>query len=255
MRSTLRRRFTLGLAPVAAAALLSGCAYNETLGRSQTAFLPDAQLAQQASSAWAQTLSRSRLSTDPALNGRVTNVGQRLAQAAGVGGQNWEYRVFVNESPNAFVLPGGRVGVNTGLFKVVQNDDQLAAVIGHEIAHTVARHANERASQTLLARGGLALATNAAGQGVAGQAISAFGGAGAQLGFLLPFSRQHELEADRLGVDYMARAGFKPSQAVALWRGFASQRGASAPQFMSTHPSDAARVQQLEAYIRSRGYS
>lgn len=255
MRSTLRRRFTLGLVPVAAAAALSACAYNETLGRSQTAFVPDAQLAQQAASAWSQTLSRSRLSTDANLNRRVTSVGQRLVQAAGVGGQSWEYRVFVNDSPNAFVLPGGRVGVNTGLFKVVQNDDQLAAVLGHEIAHTIARHANERASQTLLAQGALSLATNAAGQGVAGRAISAFGGAGAQLGYLLPFSRQHELEADQLGVDYMARAGFRPSQAVALWRGFANQRTTSAPQFLSTHPSDATRVQRLEDYVRSRGYS
>jgi predicted Zn-dependent protease len=84
--------------------------------------------------------------------------------------------------------------------------------------------------------------------------IARYGGAGAQLGFLLPFSRRQELEADRLGVDYMARAGFRPSEAVSLWRNFQGARAGSAPQFMSTHPSDATRIQQLEAYNRSRGY-
>jgi len=242
---------------VGAALTLSACAYNEQLGRSQVLLVDDAQLAQAAASAWAQTLSQSRVSIDPALNRRVASVGQRLVQAAGVGDRQWEYRVFVNDSPNAFVLPGGRVGVNTGLFKIVRNDDQLAAVLGHEIAHSVARHAAERYSQTALAQAGLGLATSAAGRNSAalGRAVSAFGGAGAQLGYLLPFSRRHELEADRLGVDYMARAGFRPSEAVALWRNFADQRTSSAPQFLSTHPSDATRVQQLEAYIASRGYS
>lgn len=257
MRSTLQRRLTLGLAPVAAAALLSGCAYNETLGRSQVLLVDDAALAQAASSAWQQTLTRSRVSNDPALNRRVASVGQRLVQAAGASGQAWEYRVFVNDSPNAFVLPGGRVGVNTGLFKVVQNDDQLAAVLGHEIAHSVARHAAERYSQTALTQVGLGVASSAAGQGSPNiaRAISTFGGAGAQLGYLLPFSRQHELEADRLGVDFMSRAGFRPSEAVKLWRNFAGQRSRSAPQFLSTHPSDATRIQQLEAYVASRGYA
>ncbi len=255
--TTLRRRFTQGLAPLSAAALLSGCAYNESLGRSQVLLVNDSALAQAAASAWSQTLQRSRVSNDVALNQRVAAVGQRLVQAAGVGGQNWEYRVFVNDSPNAFVLPGGRVGVNTGLFRVVQNDDQLAAVLGHEIAHNVARHAAERYSQTALTQVGLNVATSAAGQGspTLARAISTFGGAGAQLGYLLPFSRQHELEADRLGVDYMARAGYRPSEAVELWRRFSSQRSRSAPQFLSTHPSDATRIQQLEAYVRSRGYA
>jgi predicted Zn-dependent protease len=245
-------------AGLAAAVSLSGCAYNEALGRSQVLLVDEGSLTQAAASAWSQTLSRQRLSTDPVLNRRVTDVGQRLVQAAGAANQSWEYRVFVNDQPNAFVLPGGKVGVNTGLFKVVQNDDQLAAVIGHEIAHTTARHAAERYSQTALAQVGLGVAQSAAGRAspTFGRAISTFGGAGAQLGYLLPFSRQHELEADRIGVDYMARAGFRPSEAVTLWRGMQSQRTrASAPQFLSTHPSDETRIAQLEAYVRSRGYN
>lgn len=258
IQSSLIRRLTLGLAALAGTAALSACAYNETLGRSQVLLVDDSQLAQAAASAWSQTLSQSRLSNDAALNRRVSTVGQKLVQAAGAGGQAWEYRVFVNDSPNAFVLPGGRVGVNTGLFKVVQNDDQLAAVLGHEIAHSVARHSAERYSQTAVTQGVLGVATSAAGQRSPnlGRVISTFGGAGAQLGYLLPFSRTHELEADRLGVDFMARAGYRPSQAVALWRNMAAQATrTSAPQFMSTHPSDATRIQQLEAYVRGRGYA
>jgi predicted Zn-dependent protease len=245
-------------AVLAGSASLGACAYNEALGRSQVLLVDEGQLAQAAASAWTQTLSRQRTSSDPTLNRRVRDVGTRLVQAAGVGGQNWEYRVFESDQANAFVLPGGRVGVNTGLFKVVQNDDQLAAVLGHEIAHSTLRHAAERYSQTQLAQVGLGVAQSAAGRGSpnVARAISTFGGAGAQLGYLLPFSRTHELEADRIGVDYMARAGFRPSQAVQLWRNMAAQDGRSGPpQFMSTHPSDATRIQQLEAYIASRGYS
>jgi predicted Zn-dependent protease len=137
----------------------------------------------------------------------------------------------------------------------VANDDQLATVIGHEVAHTAARHAAERQSTTTLAQVGLGVAGVAAGDGQLAQAIGQFGGAGAQLGILLPFSRRHELEADRLGVEYMQRAGFRPSEAVALWRTMAAQGGSRPPQFASTHPSEQTRIAALEAYIRERGWS
>lgn len=207
--------------------------------------------------AWAQILARTPQSNDPVLNRRVRAVGQRLVAAAGAGGQAWDYRVFVDDSPNAFVLPGGRVGVNTGLFRVLQNDDQLAAVLGHEIAHAQYNHAAQRSTRTGLAQLGLSVGARIFGRNDPELAnrIARYGGAGAQLGFLLPFSRRQELEADRLGVDYMARAGFRPSEAVALWRNFQGSRARSAPQFLSTHPSDATRIQQLENYNRSRGYS
>lgn len=210
-----------------------------------------------AAEAWAQILARTPQSTDPALNQRVRSIGERLAQAAGAGGQSWDYRVFVDNSPNAFVLPGGRVGVNTGLFKIVKNDDQLAAVLGHEIAHNQYNHAAQRSTRTGLAQLGLTIGARVFGRNDPGLAdrIARYGGAGAQLGFLLPFSRNQELEADRLGVDYMARAGFRPSEAVTLWQNFSSARSAgSAPQFMSTHPSDATRIRQLQTYIAGRGY-
>jgi predicted Zn-dependent protease len=209
-----------------------------------------------AAEAWAQILAKTPQSNDAVLNRRVREVGQRLVAAAGAGNQAWDYRVFVDNSPNAFVLPGGRVGVNTGLFRVIQNDDQLAAVLGHEIAHNQYNHAAQRSTRTGLAQLGLSIGARVFGRNDPELAnrIARYGGAGAQLGFLLPFSRKQELEADRLGVDYMARAGFRPSEAVSLWRNFQGARAGSAPQFMSTHPSDATRIQQLEAYNRSRGY-
>ena len=252
-----RAKLFLAAAALLAAAGVGACAYNETLGRSQVLLVDEGQLAQAAASAWTQAVGSQRTSTDAALNRRVRDVGSRLAQAAGVDGQAWEYRVFVSDQPNAFVLPGGRVGVNTGLFRIVQNDDQLAAVLGHEIAHSTLRHAAERYSQTQLAQVGLTVAQGVAGSrsATAGRAVGSFGSAGAQLGVLLPFSRQHELEADRIGVDYMAQAGFRPSEAVTLWRNMAAQQGrGSTPQFMSTHPSDQTRIQQLQGYIQSRGY-
>jgi predicted Zn-dependent protease len=247
----LRRPTTAALASVAAAALVGACAYNEALGRQQIVLVGEDALTQAGATAWAQTLSTQRVSTDPTLNRRVNEVGQRIVTAAGMAGPQWEYRVFESNSPNAFVLPGGKVGVTTGLFRVAQNDDQLAAVIGHEVAHTAARHAAERYSQTALAQVGLGIAGQAVQSRAAMQAL----GLGAQVGALLPFSRQHELEADRIGVDYMARAGYRPSQAVALWRNMGTARSGGTPQFLSTHPNDATRIQQLEAYIRSRGYS
>ncbi|HYF22911.1 MAG TPA: M48 family metallopeptidase [Caulobacteraceae bacterium] len=230
---------------------LTACTHNEALGRNQLLLISDAQLAQASSQAWAQTLQKNRLSRDAAMNERVRRIGARIVQAAGLNDRPWEYAVFENASPNAFVLPGGQVGVTTGLFKVVENDDQLAAVIGHEAAHVAARHAAERYSQTAAAQVGLSVVGSGLDSRAAMQAL----GLGAQVGVLLPFSRQHELEADRIGVDYMHRAGFRPAESLRLWENMARGRtGGSTPQWASTHPSDATRLQALSEYLRSRGW-
>jgi len=188
-----------------------------------------------------------------AQNQRIRTVGGRIVTAANLDARlSWDYAVFQDDSPNAFVLPNGKIGVTTGLLGLVRNDDQLAAVIGHEVAHVVARHAAERYSQTALTATGLQVARGVAGD--YGQAVGALGGIGAQLGVLLPFSRTHELEADRLGVDYMAAAGYRPREAVTLWTLMAQQRQGATPEFASTHPSDQTRIAQLEQYISSRGW-
>ena len=240
---------------IAAVAALStaACAYNETLGRNQFLIVDDSALTQQSDAAWAEALRTQQTSSDAAANARVRRVGGRVVEAAGLSGRSWDYAVFVSQSPNAFVLPSGKIGVTTGLLGLVRNDDQLAAVLGHEIGHVVARHAAERYSSS--AATSLVLSGVQSAAGDYAQAAGAIGGLGAQLGVLLPFSRQHELEADRLGVDYLQRAGYRPSEAIALWRLMSAQRQGSTPEFASTHPSDASRIAALEQYIAAQGWS
>ncbi|MBO9502635.1 M48 family metallopeptidase [Brevundimonas sp. A19_0] len=238
---------------VAASALVAGCAYNEALGRNQFLLVDNSSLTQQADQAWADALRTQQVSRDANANARIRRVGGRIVQAAGLTNLSWDYAVFVDSSPNAFVLPSGKVGVTTGLLALVQNDDQLAAVLGHEVGHVVAQHAAERYSSTAVTSIGLQAIQGASGE--YGQAVGALGGLGAQLGVLLPFSRQHELEADQLGIDYMVRAGYRPTEALTLWRLMAAQRQTQTPEFASTHPSDASRIQAIERYIQSRGYS
>ena len=187
----------------------------------------EADLVRLSLSAWNETLKTEKRSDDPALNRRVRGVGQQIVSAAGRGKEAWEYAVFENKAANAFVLPGNKVGVNTGLFKAIANDDQLAAVLGHEAA-TDGGHQRE---------------------------LSKALGLGVQFGVLMPFSRQHELEADRIGVDYMHAAGFEPVQALKLWQNLAkSQDKAGPPQWLSTHPSDETRIAALQAYLTQRGW-
>ena len=232
---------------------LGACAYNESLGRSQFLIVDDSALIQQSNAAWAETLKTQKVSANVAQNERVRRVGGRVVQAAGLAGRSWDYAVFEDASPNAFVLPSGQIGVTTGLLKLVQNDDQLAAVLGHEVGHVVARHAAERYSTQSTT--GLVLGAVQSRAGDYAQAVGALGGMGAQVGLLLPFSRSHELEADRLGVDYVAAAGYKPSESVALWRVMAQQRQSGTPEFASTHPSDQTRITALQQYIASRGWN
>ena len=234
---------------------LAGCAYNADLGRDQLLIVKDSGLASAGEKAWSDTLRTSNLSSDTAKNARVRAVGQRVVTAAGLNDRPWDYAVLIDEAPNAFVLPGGHVGVTTGLLDLVDNDDQLAAVIGHEAGHVVAQHAAERYSQTMTTKLLLGVAGAAAGSSSEiGRGLNQYGGGASQYLFLLPFSRQHELEADRLGVDYMQRAGYRPRQAVILWRKMQAQGGSGRPEFASTHPSDASRIAALDGYLSSKGW-
>ena len=252
-----RRDLVRGLAAGTVVALTAGCSYNAELGRDQFLVVSDEQLNQLSLSAWRDALKTQKLSQDREMNRSVRSVGQRIVEAAGRGAQPWEYAVFDNPEANAFVLPGNKVGVNSGLFKAVINDDQLAAVLGHETGHVTAHHAAERVSQSMVAQVGLAAADLAIANSDAkyGKELAAVLGVGVQFGVLMPFSRQHELEADRIGVDFMHRAGFKPVEALHLWQNMAAERTKKAPpQWLSTHPSDDTRLAALQAYLTQRGW-
>ena len=155
------------------------------------------------------------------------------------GGVNWEVRVFEDKNINAFALPGGKIGVFTGLLKAAQTQDQLAAVIGHEVAHVIAGHSNERYSEAKLAGVGGAVVQSATGVNpeLLGMATNVF--------FLLPHSRTHEAEADVLGMDYMAKAGFDPRASITLWENMSKAGGDKPPEMLSTHPSDRTRISGL----------
>ena len=244
---------------ILAVGLLAGCQAAPITGRSQFILVPESQDAQMGLSAYQQIKSESRVSNDPGLNRRVTEVGRRIAAVSPRQDYQWEFTVFEDEEPNAFALPGGKVGVNTGLFKVAKSDDQLAAVIAHEVAHAIARHGAERMSQQLLLQGGLL--GLGIGLGSDNASYVQMAAAAATLGIILPFSREHEAEADHIGLMYMAEAGYDPRAAVELWRNFESLSAGAPPEFLSTHPSAGSRIERLEAampealavYERSRG--
>ena len=164
--------------------------------------------------------------------------------------KQWEVQVFEDEQANAFALPGYKIGVYTGLLKYAKNQDQLAAVMGHEVAHVIAEHGNERVSNQMATQAGLSIAAIALGstQDENTGLILAGLGIGAQYGVILPFSRKHESEADLIGLDLIAPAGFNPAESVTLWQNM-SQSSAAPPEFMSTHPSSETRIKQLKERI------
>ncbi|EWH01575.1 M48 family metallopeptidase [Halomonas sp. BC04] len=160
--------------------------------------------------------------------------------------QDWQIRVFESEQANAFALPGGYMGINTGLLRVARNQDQVAAVVGHEIGHVLARHANERVSTQMSTQLAMSVLSTAAGlQGPGGEQLMGALGLGAQYGILLPFSRRHETEADIIGLRVMADAGFDPRASLELWDNMSAAGGARPPAWMSTHPSHGQRTQVL----------
>lgn len=241
------------LAAIAASALLvAGCA-TSPLGRSQLILFPEAEMAQMGASAFSDMQKQEPLSKDGRTNRYVQCVADHVIRAMPGGNPaQWEVRVFDDPAVNAFALPGGKIGVYRGLLKVAENQDQLAAVIGHEIAHVTAKHANERVSTQFVTESGLQIAQIAAGANTpAKQELFGLLGLGAQVGVLLPFSRKQESEADLIGLDYMARAGFDPRQSVALWRNMAKAGGERPPDFLSTHPSGNTRIGELEARMAS----
>lgn len=234
----------------AASLLLAACA-TSPLGRSQLKLYSDDEMAKLGSTAFQQTEQKTPVSADGHTTAYVNCVANAITHELPNGGGNWDVKVFDSKDVNAFALPGGKIGVYTGLLKVTQSQDQLAAVIGHEVSHVLAGHSNERVSQQSATNAGLQVASLViGGNGLLGDAALGALGLGAQYGILLPFSRVHESEADLLGLDLMAKAGFDPRQAVELWQNMSRVAGGQKPpEFASTHPSDATRIRQIEARL------
>lgn len=237
--------------PILGLALLVGCATSPT-GRKQLLMVSDADVNQMGLSAFAQMKATDKLSADANKRATAQCIVQALVTQLPSSWQSldWEVQVFAIDSPNAFALPGGKVGINTGMFRTAANQDQLAAVVGHEIGHVIARHSGERLSQSMLADVG----TNLVGAYVGRKAspdevkqVVALLGAGTQVGVLLPYSRLQESEADRIGQELMARAGFDPRQAAALWENMirASAGASQPPRLLSTHPDSKQRASVL----------
>lgn len=243
MRSLLSASLTL---------LLMACATSPT-GQSQFTLFSESQMAEMGSSTFASMQQSQKLDTS-ARNASYVNcvvnalIPELNAIAPAMRSTQWEVKVFANDSPNAFALPGGKIGVHTGMLTVAQNQHQLASVIGHEMGHVWGRHGNQRVSQTFVTQTGMQLATVAAGEMTSEkQQLLGLLGVGAQVGVLLPFNRKHESEADELGLELMARAGFDPRQSVELWKNMQKAAGNSMPEFLSTHPGTDSRIRDLNA--------
>ncbi len=246
----------LFIAALTAVALLGACATVPETGRSQILLVSPAQESQLGFQEFEKLKKTVPVSKDPAANAQLQRVGQRIAAIAPLPDARWEFVLFDKPNePNAFCLPGGKVGVYSGILSITQDDAGLATVIGHEVAHAVARHGAERMSEGMLIQlGGQLLEQATLGRSEASRVLlqQAYG-IGSALGVALPHSRGQELEADRLGVLYMARAGYHPREALGFWKRFAEYKnkhgGGKQVEFLSTHPLDDQRIRQIEGLI------
>jgi predicted Zn-dependent protease len=230
---------------------LAACA-TSPLGRRQLKLFPDDQMAQMGEQSFVQIKEQIPATGDAKVSAEVVCVAEAITGAlTGDAAQTtWEVVVFEDATANAFAVPGGKIGVNTGLLKVATSQDQLAAVIGHEVAHVLAGHSNERISAEYATQSTLSVVAIAADPAnpTHGQLLGLLG-AGAQVGVLLPYGRSHESESDLMGLDLMAKAGFDPRASVELWRNMAAAGGQQPPEFLSTHPSHDTRIAELEKRI------
>jgi predicted Zn-dependent protease len=241
---------TKSLIPVILLSLLVGCTTSPT-GRKQMKIIPEAQMDKMGEQSFAELKKESKIDKNKSNQAFVQCVTDALIPAlpSNFADEHWEVVVFVDKSPNAFALPGGKIGVNTGMITLVTGQDELAVVLGHELAHVVAGHGNERVSTQMATDLGInLLAASAGSSGVNPDRAAALLGAGAQLGLLLPFSRTQESEADKMGLMYMANAGFNPQASITLWNKMAAL-GKEKPEFLQTHPASKNRVQQFETWM------
>jgi metalloendopeptidase OMA1, mitochondrial len=232
-------------------AVLAACATAPYTGRTQLMLVSSDQEEELGMQAAAQILEQERRSDNPKYTEMVERVGMRIAEVAEQHDYNWEFHTLIGETANAFALPGGRVFVYEGLFKFADSEDRLATVMAHEIAHVLARHGAERLSMALVSQMGQEAALRALSiqSPAAMQTFDVAYGIASQVGVILPYGRKQELEADRVGLVLMAKAGYDPRQAIDFWKAMSEAAKASPPAFLSTHPPDEQRIEQIEEML------
>jgi predicted Zn-dependent protease len=235
-----------------------GCSTTPYTNRSQLILVSQAQETELGAAAYQEALKKERLVRDPVLLEPVRRVGERIARAANKPDYRWEFALVDDpKQANAFALPGGKVAVYTGLFPIARDEAGLAAVIGHEVAHALARHGSERMSEGMLLQIGAVGLSVALGDAspMTRDAIMQAYGLGAQVGVLLPFSRSQEGEADRIGLILMAKAGYDPAAALDLWKRMEARGGSGPTEFLSTHPSYSTRQENIREWLpEARSY-
>lgn len=237
--------------------LVFGCAINPFTGKKTMALVPNSQIFPMAFQEYDSFLSKNKVVTNTAEARRIKNIGQKIAAAAErwlnangymsyLNDYRWEYNLVEDPQVNAWCMPGGKIVFYTGILPVARTDAGIAAVMGHEVAHALANHGQQRMSaaqyQAIGAvAGNLALGNDPKSQQIFNEAY----GIGTSVGVMLPFSRKHESEADRIGLMLMALAGYEPMEAANLWKRMAANGGGSTPEFLSTHPSNSTRIENI----------
>src|SRR5690554_2173631 len=241
--------------------LITACSTNPFTGKQTMALVPNSQLFPTAFQQYNQVLKESKVVTGTSESEMISRVGQRIAIAAerwlnanGYAGYlkdyKWEYKLIEDKTVNAWCMPGGKIVFYTGILPIAQSETGVAAIMGHEVAHALANHGQQRMSADYIQQG-VALAGNIAIQNDNDRAaFNQYYGIGSQVGVMLPFSRSHEAEADKIGLILMALAGYNPSEAAELWKRMEANSGGNAPpEILSTHPSNASRIQNIQSLV------
>lgn len=256
MKKTYLNNFLLW---IGISAILCSCGSVPVTGRHQLLLVSDQEVLASSLTQYNEYMKSAPRSTQKTQSAMVTRVGQQIARAterylkesgleAELKNFEWEFTLVKDDQINAFCMPGGKIVVYEGLMKVVGSDDELAVVIGHEVAHAVAKHSNERMSQQILAQYGAQILNQSLSQksSAVRQIATSVYGLGAQYGVILPYSRKHELEADYMGLIFMRMAGYKPDVAITFWQKMSAGSSSKTPALLSTHPTDAQRIAEIQ---------
>jgi len=257
-------QYLFKLGPIVILSAFLACATVPITERRGLSLVPEGQPLSMSFQQYGEVLKKSKLSEDPAKVEMVKRVGDKIARAAEefmresgmeseIKNYKWEFNLIEDDKVvNAWCMPGGKVVFYTGILPITRDENGLAVVMGHEVAHAIAKHGNERMSQGLLAQvGGIGLSLALSREpAITNQIFMAAYGVGAQVGVLLPYSRLHEREADRIGLVLMARAGYDPREAVPFWERMNEEgKGKRPPEFLSTHPAPETRIKEIQSFI------